>query len=131
MLSSVSGTYNSKTGVTTFSYEPSTVTYSYNTKLAGLSSVYMSVTLKKSQKPVITTTSLKDAPLGTEYSYQLSAAGETTIKWSVSGGKLPKGLSLSSAGKISGTPNIMLHSRHQEEQHRILGVSAAVHFLRD
>ena len=53
----------------------------------------------------VTTTSLSAAQTGTSYSATLSATGGTPgYTWSVSSGKLPAGLSLSSAGVISGTP---------------------------
>lgn len=51
-----------------------------------------------------TTTSLPDAVVGNAYSQALSATGGTgTYKWSASGA-LPNGLTLSSAGVLSGTP---------------------------
>ena len=53
-------------------------------------------------KPVIKTTSLPNGTVKKKYSTNLSATG-TNIKWSKSG-SLPSGLSLSSAGVISGTP---------------------------
>jgi hypothetical protein len=52
----------------------------------------------------ITTQSLTDAVLSSAYSVTLAATGGTTpYTWSTSG-KLPAGLTLSSAGVISGTP---------------------------
>jgi len=54
--------------------------------------------------PTITTTTLPSGTVGTAYSQTLAATGTTPITWSVSGGSLPAGLSLSSAGVISGTP---------------------------
>lgn len=56
-------------------------------------------------QPSITTTSpLSTGTEGSNYNYTLSATGTTPITWSLYSGSLPKGLSLSSAGKISGTP---------------------------
>lgn len=56
-------------------------------------------------QPVISTTSLPAGTAGTTYSQSLSATGgEQPLVWSVSGGALPAGLSLSSSGIISGTP---------------------------
>ena len=55
--------------------------------------------------PVISTTSLPAATMGTAYTAALGATGGTApYTWSVTGGALPSGLSLSSAGVISGTP---------------------------
>ncbi|HKP85896.1 MAG TPA: putative Ig domain-containing protein [Blastocatellia bacterium] len=53
----------------------------------------------------ITTTSLAPITRGVPYSQQLSASGGATpYTWSLTSGALPPGLSLSSAGLISGTP---------------------------
>jgi hypothetical protein len=53
----------------------------------------------------ITTTSLAGGTVGQAYSETLAATGGTTpYTWSVLSGKLPKGLKLSTAGSISGTP---------------------------
>jgi hypothetical protein len=53
----------------------------------------------------ITTASLASAKVGTAYAATLGATGGTTpYKWSITSGTLNKGLSLSSAGAISGTP---------------------------
>ena len=52
--------------------------------------------------PKITTKSLPDAANGTAYSVTLEATGTPSITWSADG--LPKGLSISSRGQISGTP---------------------------
>ena len=54
---------------------------------------------------VVTTTSLPAGVIGTNYSQTLTATGGiTAYTWSVPPGTLPAGLSLSSAGVISGTP---------------------------
>jgi hypothetical protein len=53
--------------------------------------------------PTITTTELEGGKLGMEYSQELNAWGSGTIEWSVYSGTLPKGLTLSSNGVISGT----------------------------
>ena len=54
----------------------------------------------------ITTSSLPGASLGVAYSQKLAAAGGTPpYTWSVINGALPGGLTLSTAGTISGTPN--------------------------
>ena len=54
--------------------------------------------------PTITTTSLPNGIVGTAYGQWLTATGTTPITWSLVSGNLPTGLSLSSAGAISGTP---------------------------
>jgi FtsP/CotA-like multicopper oxidase with cupredoxin domain len=53
----------------------------------------------------ITTTSLPNGQLGVAYSQTLAASGgPTPYTWSLSAGALPGGLTLSTAGLISGTP---------------------------
>jgi len=56
--------------------------------------------------PIITTASpLTSGIVGTSYSQTLAASGGTTpYTWSIASGSLPSGLSLSSAGVISGMP---------------------------
>ena len=52
----------------------------------------------------VTTTSLPTLELGVAYSTQLDAAGGTSpYKWKLTAGALPKGLSLSGKGLLSGT----------------------------
>jgi len=54
----------------------------------------------------ITTTSLANATSGTAYSATLTASGgQSPYKWSLASGTLPTGLTLSSAGVLSGTPS--------------------------
>ncbi|MCM2273465.1 MAG: polysaccharide lyase family 7 protein [Candidatus Didemnitutus sp.] len=56
--------------------------------------------------PAITTATLPNAQLGVAYSQSLAASGGTTpYTWSLVGGALPSGVSLNSAGLISGTPS--------------------------
>src|SRR6476659_108935 len=59
----------------------------------------------------ITTTSLHDGAMGQSYdsaTATLAATGGTSpYSWSVQSGALPAGLSLSSAGAISGTPSAL------------------------
>lgn len=59
-----------------------------------------------SPEPSITTTTLSSGAVGTAYNVNLQAGGGAgTMTWSLdSGSSLPAGLSLSSAGVISGTP---------------------------
>jgi len=55
--------------------------------------------------PTVTTTTLPDATIGAAYSQSLAASGGTTpYTWSLTGGALPAGITLSSAGVVSGTP---------------------------
>ncbi len=55
--------------------------------------------------PTISTTSLSAATVNSNYSATLAATGGTSpYTWSLSNGTLPAGLSLSTAGVISGTP---------------------------
>ncbi|MGH9533729.1 MAG: putative Ig domain-containing protein [Terriglobales bacterium] len=54
---------------------------------------------------VITTDSLPEATTNEAYSQTFTAVnGDTPYSWSVTGGSLPAGMSLSSAGVLSGTP---------------------------
>jgi hypothetical protein len=54
----------------------------------------------------ISTSSVPNGTVGVAYSYSISASGGTApYTWSLSGENLPGGLSLNSAGKISGTPS--------------------------
>jgi large repetitive protein len=52
----------------------------------------------------VTTGTLASATAGTAYTATLSASGGGSMTWTVSGGSLPGGLSLSSNGVVSGTP---------------------------
>jgi hypothetical protein len=55
----------------------------------------------------ITTTSLPGGTVNTAYSTTVSATGGVaSYSWSVSSGALPTGISLSSAGVVSGTPSV-------------------------
>ena len=54
--------------------------------------------------PQITTESLPGGTVGTAYGQALAADGTPPISWSVTSGALPAGLTLSSDGKITGTP---------------------------
>ena len=54
--------------------------------------------------PSITTESLPEGKVSEEYSTSLSANGSEPITWNVTDGNLPTGLSLSTNGKITGTP---------------------------
>ncbi len=53
----------------------------------------------------VTTSSLPSGTIGTAYSSQLTASGGTgPFSWAITSGTLPAGLTLSSAGLVSGTP---------------------------
>jgi PKD repeat protein len=54
-----------------------------------------------SAAPTITTTTLDSLRVGIAFSQQLAATGDTPITWA---GTPPAGLTLSSAGLLSGTP---------------------------
>ncbi|MBQ7221748.1 MAG: putative Ig domain-containing protein [Synergistaceae bacterium] len=54
-------------------------------------------------KPSITTDAIDKAAAGSAYSFQLAASGTPPFTWSIKG-NLPEGLSLSSSGRITGTP---------------------------
>lgn len=54
--------------------------------------------------PKITTDSLPNGTVDAEYKQTLIADGTAPIKWSVTDGSLPDGLSLSEDGVLSGTP---------------------------
>ncbi|MDR1724113.1 MAG: putative Ig domain-containing protein [Tannerella sp.] len=56
--------------------------------------------------PIITTTYLDQATVGYAYSFTMSANGTAPITWAITSGSLPAGLSLSTAGVISGTPTV-------------------------
>jgi chitinase len=53
---------------------------------------------------VLSTSALSSGTVGTLYSASLSATGAAPLQWSLSSGRLPSGLSLSSTGVISGAP---------------------------
>ncbi|MCL1850350.1 MAG: putative Ig domain-containing protein [Bacteroidetes bacterium] len=64
----------------------------------------MPVHLRLTDAPVITTETLPNGEIDIPYSHTLTATGATPITWVLQGGSLPTGLSLSTAGVISGTP---------------------------
>ncbi|MCL2807723.1 MAG: putative Ig domain-containing protein [Coriobacteriia bacterium] len=69
---------------------------------------YFTITIKDPeppQKPKITSAaSLQNGIVGASYKKTLAATGAKTIKWTRASGSLPPGLSLSSAGVLSGKP---------------------------
>ena len=65
----------------------------------------LSITIAGAAPPSITTTSLPAGTVGTSYNETLQATGGSgALVWSVSSGSLPNNLTLSSAGKITGSP---------------------------
>ncbi len=52
----------------------------------------------------ITTASLGKARVGTPYTATLAAAGASNLRWTISGGTLPAGMTLGANGVLSGTP---------------------------
>lgn len=59
----------------------------------------------------ITTVSLPNGQTGTAYTASLAATGgNSPYAWSLSGGPLPSGLSLTASGTISGTPTVAVNS---------------------
>ncbi|MEI2711893.1 MAG: putative Ig domain-containing protein [Nocardioides sp.] len=54
--------------------------------------------------PTITTSTLLNGMVGAAYSATLKAEGTAPLTWLLTSGSLPRGLTLSSAGVISGTP---------------------------
>ena len=77
---------------------------------------------------VITSLSLPEARGGEPYSTSLSATGgKAPLRWSLSWGSLPEGLTLSSSGVISGTPtgggtgfNVLVSDSNDHSQERSL-----------
>ena len=66
---------------------------------------YFTISENAAAAPSITTDTLPNGKVGEAYSQTLTANGTTPIKWSISGGALPDGLSLNKdTGEISGTP---------------------------
>jgi large repetitive protein len=74
----------------------------------------------------IATAALPNGSLGTPYSASLSASGGSGAStWSLSGGVLPSGLALSSAGVVSGTPAMAGSSSFSVRVADATGLSAA------
>jgi hypothetical protein len=73
--------------------------------LAAIEGVRSGATSSTPVAPTITTTSpLSAGTVSSPYSLTLQALGTGTLTWALQAGTLPTGLSLSSAGVISGTP---------------------------
>ena len=99
---------NSTTSSTTYT-APSTVSSSLTVTVTATSHTdgtkSGSATLTVPATPKITTSSLPAGTVGTAYSATLAGSGGITpYTWTISAGTLPAGLSLSTAGVLSGTP---------------------------
>jgi len=79
-----------------------TPAYEYN-GITGYPAPY--VVSVETAAPSITTTTLPEIIVGTQFSFSLSATGTPPFTWSIASGALPDGLTLSPNGVISGTPN--------------------------
>ena len=79
------------------------------TDAVGNSSSSQPIAVTVNPPPALAITTMSPLPagtIGTPYSQMLTATGGVpSYKWSLTAGSLPTGLSLSSAGVISGTPN--------------------------
>ena len=65
----------------------------------------VTIEIDLSPLPIVTTASLLPGTVGIGYNQTLTASGGAgTLTWSISSGALPAGLTLSSAGAITGTP---------------------------
>src|SRR5882672_533931 len=65
----------------------------------------LSIVINLPAPPTITTTTLPPGVAGTAYSQMVAATGFGTLTFTTSAGAVPSGLTLSSAGLISGTPD--------------------------
>ncbi len=84
---------------------PHTVTVTVTDGTLSDTKSYTLVVNPAPEPPAITTISLPDGMVGTAYNQTLTAQGDTPITWSISGGNLPTGLTLSPNGAITGTPS--------------------------
>jgi hypothetical protein len=71
--------------------------------------------------PIITTTTLPNGVVGTAYNAQLEADGTMPITWTKISGDLPAGLTLSTAGVVSGTPTTVGTSNFTVKAENITG----------
>jgi hypothetical protein len=83
----------------------SSVTFQVKDAAGNSASQAITITVNPPPALTIATTSLAPATIGTAYSQTLQATGGVpSYTWAVTAGSLPAGLTLSSAGVISGTP---------------------------
>lgn len=64
------------------------------------------VTVTAGVAPIVTSGAPPPATVGVAYSFTFTAAGTPPIAWTVASGTVPPGLTLSSAGVLSGTPAV-------------------------
>ncbi len=57
------------------------------------------------QSITISSVSVPPGTVGSPYSFQLQQTGATSPSWSINSGSLPSGLTMSSSGRITGTPS--------------------------
>lgn len=122
-----------------------TATHNFSGSIAmtatdGVRSDTKSFTLTVLDGLVVATTSLDDATLGAPYSTSVQAAGGTQpYSWTIGGGSLPDGLTLSTAGAITGTATsdgtfqftVVVTDANSTQAHATLSitVSAALHIV--
>lgn len=92
------------TGTPTESGEYDFVIVYFGYDNGGLYSTYVTVIINIDEAPIITTESLPEGTVGTDYSQTLEATGYPTPSWSLTDGDLPNGLDLNADGTISGNP---------------------------
>jgi Putative Ig domain len=91
-------------GMPSASCSATTVLCQVTDSLSNTAAQSLSITINN-QAPSINTTSLSNGTVGTAYSQTLTASGGTApYTWSITAGTLPAGLTMSTAGVISGTP---------------------------
>ena len=96
----ISGTATGPTGTTNF-----TVQVKDGSNPAQTVTQALAITVNLPAPPSITTTSLPAGTEGTTYSQSVAGTGGLgTLAFSISAGSLPAGLTMDSAGKITGTP---------------------------
>ncbi|HLY20309.1 MAG TPA: putative Ig domain-containing protein, partial [Bryobacteraceae bacterium] len=100
-------TLNANGTITGTPTAPSVTTFSVTVTDSASTTASQQFTLTVVSPPLITTNSLPDGTVGVSYSQTLAAtAGTSPYSWALSGGSLPTGLTLSSAGAISGKPSV-------------------------
>ena len=98
--------YDSDTGQLYLAFKPNRIYYEYN---VGYGSQVLPVNLRVSgtsnlYKPSISTYSLPAGLAGLAYEASLSASGTTPITWDIISGDLPLGITMTTGGKLTGTP---------------------------